>query len=683
MRKAISKSLAFLLILGLIFSVGIAMGETAAAPVEKAQWTVLLYLCGTDLESNHGMASYNLQEIAKTSPNDQVHFVMETGGTNQWQTEEAVGLKIASDKLQRYHYDADGFMLDQELPLDNMAAASTLTDFIQWGAQNYPAEKYLLVLWDHGGGSVSGMICDEMHGNAIMPLDQLEVAMKDAAVPMEAVMLDTCLMATLETAQALQSSTKYLIASQEVVPGCGSAYEAWLQYLYNNPSCDGARFGRVACDAIQQKYAELGMSYASRMLTFAVIDLSRMDAVSAAFDKMVLELGKLLEDPERFYFFGYFTQHMQRYYDTTMVDLADMASRAGSNLLSRETASEVIEAVDSAVLYSIKGDQRSYSHGLSFYYEPSANMYKLDHYARVCKSAPYLAFLDATSMKWSAPAWVYQQTPRLKDISYQDYSVTADVNLAADGLPLLTVTNAPHAVANVEAVLYQYEKSSGSWLLLGDSDQVVKDYAAGVFTMDFPASWYTLNGNFCNMTIVEESLMYTLYSIPFMVEKADGEQQAKEFRVAYVLDDQPGTSDQDEQTENDTSEEYAPWPGHFEFYGVWDSESSSGSSLPSRDTQELSAYYGLKIFTYLSRHSDPGMDAAGEAASKPYTLDASLTMDEKALPKGDYAMMFKVTDVFGAQQWMQPIYVTWNGKQAVYSGVEPLPEQTAEEEVTQ
>ena len=54
--------------------------EITAKKTDKAEWTVMIYLCGTDLESRWGMATYNLSEIAKTDPNDAVNVVIQTGG---------------------------------------------------------------------------------------------------------------------------------------------------------------------------------------------------------------------------------------------------------------------------------------------------------------------------------------------------------------------------------------------------------------------------------------------------------------------------------------------------------------------------------------------------------------------------------------------------------------------------
>ena len=145
--------------------------ETAPAeitPEKPAAWTVMIYLCGTDLESEGGMATENLKMIADTVPDKAVNVLIQTGGTKSWQAEDAVGIDIAEDRLQRWTWDENGFTLVDEEELASMAKYTTLSDFIQWGAKYYPAEKYMLNLWDHGGGSASGLIADELHDYAII-----------------------------------------------------------------------------------------------------------------------------------------------------------------------------------------------------------------------------------------------------------------------------------------------------------------------------------------------------------------------------------------------------------------------------------------------------------------------------------------------------------------------------------
>ena len=103
---------------------------------------------------------------------------------------------------------------------------------------------------------------------------------------MEAILLDTCNMASLETAQALQPYANYLIASEETVPGLGTDYQRWLQYLYDFSYVNGRQFGKVLCDAVQQKYAELNSEYFYKTLTYSTIDLKKLDPVVAAFENM-------------------------------------------------------------------------------------------------------------------------------------------------------------------------------------------------------------------------------------------------------------------------------------------------------------------------------------------------------------------------------------------------------------
>lgn len=691
-KQWISLFLAAMLLLGGCASLAEDTAKLEPA-AEKAQWTVMMYLAGTDLETKGQMATYNLVELAKTNPNDQVNFVFQTGATRQWHAEEAVGLDIDETKLQRYQFDQEGYKLVDEQPLANMASAQTLTEFIQWSAKTYPAEKYLLVMWDHGGGSLHGLIQDELHNTTIMPLDQFEIALKNANIPLEAVLLDTCLMSTLETAQAVQSSAKYLIAAQEIVPGYGSAYQPWMQFLYDTPTCDGARLGKVVCNSIQQKYAELGLLSCSRQLTFSVIDLGKMDAVAKAFDQLFTDVGKLLADPQHFYVFANQAQQTQHFAYDTMVDLADLASRARNIAISNETATAVVEAVDAAVVYNLKGDQRSYATGLSFYYAPAAPYTDLDHYARVSKSAPYLAFLDAASMQWTAPEWVYEKTERLPDITRENYIVETAVSLTADGQPKLTITNAPAAVTQVHTTIYQYEKATDTWLKLGKDADITGDFEKGEFFGRFPGHWLTMNKQLVQVDLVEETENHVLYSIPFQALYPNDDPVALEFRLGYVFNEaeaieEPAAAETDENADEKEAATKQPGDlalmpeGTLEFYGVWDQDSADSTQLPSRNVTDLWAYYGLSIQLMRNRIQLP-VKALGMSTGEAFTLDADLNLSSQTLPKGKYFIMFDVTDVFGNRIQTEEILVDWDGQKAVFSGVEVEAEveEAAEEAV--
>ena len=70
--------------------------------------------CETDLESDSGAGSFNLKGITDTIPNDRVNLLVQTGGTRQWDPGDDLGFEIANDKLQRWYYGEDGFVLADE-----------------------------------------------------------------------------------------------------------------------------------------------------------------------------------------------------------------------------------------------------------------------------------------------------------------------------------------------------------------------------------------------------------------------------------------------------------------------------------------------------------------------------------------------------------------------------------------
>ena len=223
---------------------GICGGAWAESEEPAAEWTVMFYLCGTDLESGrYASATKNLQQVASTVPVDSVNLVIETGGARMWHAKEDPGIEIAGDRLQRWIYGKEGFTLADEREEACMSHAETLSEFIRWSAENYPAKRYMLILWDHGGGSCKGLICDENYGMTIMPLYTLERALKDGGTHFDLVLTDTCLMASLEMCQALEPYADYLAASEEVMAGDGTNYAKWVQYLYDRPDCSGKQLG--------------------------------------------------------------------------------------------------------------------------------------------------------------------------------------------------------------------------------------------------------------------------------------------------------------------------------------------------------------------------------------------------------------------------------------------------------
>ena len=73
-----------------------------------------------------------------------------------------------------------------------MGNPNTLKSFIQWGVATYPADHYLLDIWDHGGG-LDGVCWDDTSGTN-MTVSQVQQAIAGASTHIDVIGFDACLM---------------------------------------------------------------------------------------------------------------------------------------------------------------------------------------------------------------------------------------------------------------------------------------------------------------------------------------------------------------------------------------------------------------------------------------------------------------------------------------------------------
>ena len=208
--------------------------------------TVMIYMNGSDLESNYGSATSDLKEMLNATLSENMNVIIQTGGTRKWHSEG-----ISNKRSQRFMIrDHKLVLLDDSLPQLDITAPATLSDFITFCSTNYPADRNILIMWDHGGGPVYGFGVDENNNDpyAALTLDEIQAALATANVKFEMIGFDACLMGTLETACALYNYSDYLIASEDFESGDGWEYQNWLSLLGYNSSTPIADVGKVAVD---------------------------------------------------------------------------------------------------------------------------------------------------------------------------------------------------------------------------------------------------------------------------------------------------------------------------------------------------------------------------------------------------------------------------------------------------
>ncbi len=643
----------------------------AAAEQTEAQdaWTVLIYMCGSDLESKYSYGTANLEEIATVeapkstvrdelegisnvleaaaSQNRKVNILIETGGSKEWHAQK-LGMNVRTDLLQDWEYQpatvtaTGSFALRRGKPLASMADPDTLTDFIRWGKENYPAEKYMLVLWDHGGGSATGILIDELFNGEYMTLDLLNKALRDGGIHFEAVLFDACLMANIETACAIRDHANWMIASEEVVAGKGTAFGEWLQELIYVPICDGRMLGRWICDTAMIKYADTEDDQAQALLTWSVINLDKIDRMAEYFDTFFKTQGILYAQYPQVlasfanagHFSGGFGSGQENMYDFGGILFDPVFRTAASAEMQMVLQENLAETVD----YCVRGSGRSAARGISFCYATNFTPERLDIYARNCPSANYLAMLDAISA-WEAPDWVYDKVDKIPEPADENtYRVTIEKKIwEQNGSPAFSVTSGRTNVSTVLYKLYQKDELTGEIIRLGKIP-VYYDTEAGIYRVYDLMTWPAIDGNLCELELQNmptKANPDVLYNIPVMIDS-----ETMNMRGAYWFNE-----------------------GEYEIFGLWDNYDNDSGQF-NRNVKSLSQIAGQEFsLLYQVKGSENIRGGKPLYLSSPLmTMYRSLKVEERILPPGTYYLQFVIVDTFMREMCLDLVELHCDGQ---------------------
>jgi hypothetical protein len=228
-------------------------------------WLVMLYQDADDkiLEQDIYL---DLNEAEKIGSNDRVQIVAQVDrysagfqGDGNWTS--AKRFYIVQDNDLNSVRSSEVANLGEV----NMSDPNTLVDFVTWGVETYPSDKYVLILSDHGlgwpggwsdpapgGGGYSNIPLASRLGNELYLMDidaaLQEIRNRTGVDKFELIGMDACLMGQLEVLTALAPYARYAVLSQEIEPALGWAYTGFLGELQNNPDMDGAELSRHIVD---------------------------------------------------------------------------------------------------------------------------------------------------------------------------------------------------------------------------------------------------------------------------------------------------------------------------------------------------------------------------------------------------------------------------------------------------
>ena len=330
---------------------------------------VMIYMCGTDLESKHGMATNDLIEMTKADISDNVNVLVYTGGTKIWKN------SIISSSNNQIYQIKDGKL--RKLADDNgsqpMTDPNTLIRFVEYCKKNFPANRYQLIFWDHGGGSVTGYGYDELNANAgAMSLSKIKSAIAATDIKYDFIGFDACLMATTETALALSDYADYMIASEETEPGTGWYYTNWLSDLSNNTATSTLNIGkRIVDDFIDESKRIAG----GQSTTLSVVDLAELKAtMPSGLSSFAKDTAAYIGNKEYSRVSNARTASRE-FAKSSNIDQVDLVSLVYN--MNKDENDPTIKSVLGAVKYNRTSSNMANSYGLSIYF-PYKKLSKVD-----------------------------------------------------------------------------------------------------------------------------------------------------------------------------------------------------------------------------------------------------------------------------------------------------------------
>ncbi len=322
--------------------------------------TIMVYLCGTDLESRSGMGTSDLQEMAAANIGKKVNLLVYTGGCSSWRN------NIVSSRVNQVYQVMEGGVkcLIKDAGTASMTNPDNLAGYIQWSAKNFPADRYELILWDHGSGSVSGYGYDEKNkSSGSMTLSGIQSALEKGGVKFDFVGFDACLMATTETALMLSNYADYMVASEETEPGVGWFYTDWLNALGKNTSIPTVQLGQNIIDSFVETCA---VKCRGQKTTLSMVDLSELsNTVPSLLGSFSKAVSTQISD-KNYQKIAQARNQTREFAANTRIDQVDLVHLALNTGLKEGEA--LSKAIRSAVKYNRTSVNMSNAYGLSIYF---------------------------------------------------------------------------------------------------------------------------------------------------------------------------------------------------------------------------------------------------------------------------------------------------------------------------
>ena len=287
----------------------------------NAEWTFMVYLAGDNNLSAAG--DTDVAEMRSVGSSPDVNIVVQFDNVGNMGTKRFLVQKGGANEPGEALGETDS------------GSPEVLTEFVEWTVNKYPAKRYALVLWNHGGGwepSEMDRIARQVNARNYDPreavqrsatplaraffrptiekimslpspgeraicsddgsghsLDTIELGnvldklVKKLGQPLDLLGMDACLMSNLEVAYQVRPYVRYIVASEETEPNQGWPYEQVLRHMVDHPDASTPELAAHIVEAYIKSYKD--RNYAGAV-TQASVNPSKVDKVAKAIDDL-------------------------------------------------------------------------------------------------------------------------------------------------------------------------------------------------------------------------------------------------------------------------------------------------------------------------------------------------------------------------------------------------------------
>lgn len=594
--------------------------QTDRLPVTGKSWTVLVYLCGSNGETESRIASDKLSQLMNVDYPENITVAVQTGGSAEWHTKG-----IYSDYSQRFEIGKNTMYLADQAIAANMGDYRTLEDFLNWGTSNYKSDNYMLILSGTGGGCVNGLLSDEQYENDGLTLEEMSYAMSLCGKKFDIVGLDASLMGGIETASSLSTCADYLVASQSCQNPDSWDYEGIMNYICSNPSVDAEEVGKAMCDTYYSKCVSGGVQKDAAM---SVTDMSQISSLTQAFDGMAGYMITASDSLDNYAALADAVSGVHVYGGATvdegysnLIDLGDMAVKIRENVGS--TADGLINALNEAVIYRVCGERQKDSTGMSVYYPLCADNDELQEYMEISAGTKYKEYLrkicvscsvtDDDGTKDYTDSWAWKTYN--EDMQWMEYKTILNGNSYE-----LNILGNMKLFSDVSVNVYKKNKKNDDYVFIRRYGDIESEWDAGIFRCSDKVETLRLLGQNVTARFAGRCGECDVYSIPVLLngERSNIRAELDSDGKCKIIGAWSGLDEKGQVTESMRS------VGVFDritpVLAVYDSE--------HKKTDYITGPFGLKLFGGVSE-DNPG--------------------------DGSYIFEYELTDVYGAKRHGTPV----------------------------